>query len=42
MGKKYGYDPRNFDDMTMALDNPATLNKRGLKKLRSLKRRGLM
>jgi len=29
-------------DMPMALDNPSTLNKKGLKKRRNWKRRGLL
>ena len=39
--RKYGYGT-DFMDMTMVLDNPETLNKKGKKKRRNWIRRGLL
>ena len=40
--RKNSYSSRNPYDIDMILDEPSLLNKKGLKKRRSRKRRGLM
>jgi hypothetical protein len=41
-GSKNSYDTRDPFDMPMILDNPETLNKKGLKKRLNWQRRGLL
>lgn len=40
--KKFSYNVRDVYDLPMILDNPETLNTKGLKKRRSWKRRKLI
>jgi len=40
--KKYSYSTKDPYDLAMILDDPKTLNKKGLKKRRSWKKRGLL